>query len=782
MTHANEYRENTSYFDLSQIENELFKQYLSNDFELFQGDNILDVYVNGEYIGSHSFIVRDFEINKKSICFDLKWLESNRALSGINYQEYYVQYYNEKYDCYYLALETHTQLQIDAHHAQIKLNIPQAYFKKDEEITDYDFGINAVRMSYHGSIYDGFKGGLDYFGDADFTINYNKWVASLKVSMDKNSMYFSSASAYQAIPSIQSYLSIGQLQSTSEMNNSFSFLGLDLSSSESMKNSSWVGYSPIISGNLDSSSVIKVFQNGVLLLQDKYPSGPYVITNLRPVSTGDIEVVIYDEQGGRRTELYPVTIIPELMRPNSSDYSISLGYKQSSLSLENINVKDEPLFLSAGYYQGSDYITWGSEILLSDGYFSGGLSFSSQFGSVGAVSTFINHSIYVDENKNKNKNKKRGNSFNIKYSRSLGDVTNLQLLSYYYKDEDYLSFSDYGYLLNKYDKPKSRYEGRVSSRILESNISASLWNESYWGQEYNKQGVTISSSMKIYDVQTSVNASYYEDNIGDSFLLTVNLGLTNDNGNQMYNLSSSFSEDRISRTVSASFVDGDRNSTNLSYFDNEYTKRFSMRHQARNNITNYSLSTYYEDHGNGESDYHFSGSVRGNVYWTEKTGVGLSSTNQETLAVIEVEDLPNVRIKRTITNKNGIALVSLQPYATNRIDLDYRNIETDVDLSDSSFESKPVRGAVVYKKSSVTPVYNYYINIVGENGILKNGAKAIDSKGKQIGYGNGNLIIITAKELNQVVYIEGALGENCKINMTQLKVNIDKIQNARCIN
>lgn len=120
MTHANEYRENTSYFDLSQIENELFKQYLSNDFELFQGDNILDVYVNGEYIGSHSFIVRDFEISKKSICFDLKWLESNRALRGINYQEYYVQYYNEKYDCYYLALETHTQLQIDAHHAQIK--------------------------------------------------------------------------------------------------------------------------------------------------------------------------------------------------------------------------------------------------------------------------------------------------------------------------------------------------------------------------------------------------------------------------------------------------------------------------------------------------------------------------------------------------------------------------------------------------------------------------------------------------------------------------------------
>ncbi|WP_235380301.1 fimbria/pilus outer membrane usher protein, partial [Escherichia coli] len=74
-------------------------------------------------------------------------------------------------------------------------------------------------------------------------------------------------------------------------------------------------YAPKLQGIATSNARVTVEQNGRVLESIVVPPGPFEINNLGAISSGDLIMTITEENGSKRTEHFPVTIMGNLLRP-----------------------------------------------------------------------------------------------------------------------------------------------------------------------------------------------------------------------------------------------------------------------------------------------------------------------------------------------------------------------------------------------------------------------------------------------------------------------------------
>lgn len=128
------------------------------------------------------------------------------------------------------------------------------------------------------------------------------------------------------INSIKSNLVIGQSVLGSMLFDSVSYTGITLATANEMLPDSERGYSPTIKGIAESRSKLTIRQNGNILYQEYINPGPYNIDNLNSVGTsGDYEVELTAADGTVVKYNVPYSSLPNLLRKDSFNYSVTLG-------------------------------------------------------------------------------------------------------------------------------------------------------------------------------------------------------------------------------------------------------------------------------------------------------------------------------------------------------------------------------------------------------------------------------------------------------------------------
>ncbi len=591
---------------------------LKTDTALPAGQYVVDVLVNNERTGRANLVITEADEKNNSLCLSPEWLDNAGVMMK---QDAYDEAFDKEEQCYVLTRNPHTKVAFDYGAQTLKFNIPQAYLLSKTDPARWDYGVNGGRLKYYGNFNKTVHNDMNAFGNLDATINLGRWVFSSNMNVshvrDKTEFTSSDLTLSTAISQVQGDLFLGKSQTRTELFSDFNFYGAALRSNSNMRPWESRGYALDISGVAPTPSRITVKQNGYTVYSKMVPAGPYRLDDLRPMGNGDLVVIVEDESGNKTEQVYPVTILPTLLRPGEFQYNVAMGKKNNSNELDKAFHSDTGLFWLGSLDYGFSTTTLNSAFILNDDYQAGGLGGTQMLGGLGALSLSAN----VSKASYDNGEEKSGQSFSVKYAKSFTDRTDLQLLTYRYQSKGYVEFAEFNPKdIWRYGNQKSRYEARLSHRFDGTYLSGSYWRQDYWMRDGHDTGSTLSFSTSVFDsMSLFLNGSYskyaWSDKADYSVSLSVSVpfdlkgprhyssnsvGYTRTGGTTFNTSMSAMPTDRFNYSLSANAGSkGDRGaSASASYaFDAIQT--------------NMGVSRSYNRHGNSQTS--FSGSVSGSV-------------------------------------------------------------------------------------------------------------------------------------------------------------------------
>lgn len=231
---------------------------------------------------------------------------------------------------------------VDLSKLTLILSIPQIYLKSirstlaDE--SDWDDGIPMFLMNYNLNGSFSKNKNIDNYSSLFLNLNNRLNLGSWRI---QSNLYYNqnkvgsrtyhdwksnNSSISRNINSIKSNLVIGQSVLGSMLFDSVSYTGITLATANEMLPDSERGYSPTIKGIAESRSKLTIRQNGNILYQEYINPGPYNIDNLNSVGTsGDYEVELTAADGTVVKYNVPYSSLPNLLRKDSFNYSVTLG-------------------------------------------------------------------------------------------------------------------------------------------------------------------------------------------------------------------------------------------------------------------------------------------------------------------------------------------------------------------------------------------------------------------------------------------------------------------------
>lgn len=751
------------------------------------GEYYVDVIVNNDNTGKAKLTISAAEDRAGMLCLSPAWLKNANIPVRL---EAYTTEYNENADCYRLSSSPYTRVDFNYSNQSLIFSIPQSNIISTTDPSQWDYGVNALRVQYHGNIARQSSQKTSAYGSADIDINLGRWVLSSSMNSSRNSNGSSDfavrdATLSTAISSLRSDLRLGKSWTRNEQFSDFGFYGATLRSNSSMTPWESRGYAPVISGVAATASRITITQNGYTVYSRMVQPGPYELNDVRPVGNGDLEVTVEDAGGHKTVTRYPVTTLPTLMRPGELQYDISVGRKSSSSDISRpFQSGDYGLFWSGSLAYGLDNTTLGMASILHNKYRAGGLTVTRSLGLLGALA--VGGGVSQAEYDDKNNTVKRGYSVSAKYAKSFADKTNLQLMAYRYQSKGYVEFANFN-PTDRYARynQKSRYEMQLTQRLSGySNLNLSAWREDYWQMEGYSVGGSLGTGFTLFDdVSFSLSAGYnkhpyrnkadYNTYLSMSVPFSVggvrhytssSVAYNRGYGTQFRTSASASPTDRLNYSISAEASDKGNRSTSASM--------------------NYGFDAVQTSMGlsQSRSGTSVNGEISGSIVATKESGLLMTRDRSDTMGVVRVPDVAGVRFNHSPeTNSRGYTVVGLSDYSQNRIDIDMENVPDNLELDITSYSVVPTEKAVVYREFGANYVKRYFLQVRDQQGKLLTGGNARTSQGLDAGFitRNGVLSMSMLSEPKEVkVSLEA--GNECRISMTGINPRTDKVQEVRC--
>lgn len=639
------------------------------------------------------------------------------------------QILNRDNDCLNLS-EIHDSSIIKYNFLESKLNlyIPQALLKNTHELVNkekWDDGLTAGFVNYDFTSSTSFNKNYQSFLGLQTGFNLGSWRLRSNSSLifNKNSTYkkINNYNNYieKSIPDIRSNLIIGENYTSNMIFDTLSFQGFKLSTANEMLTNSMQGFAPDISGIAQTEANVVIKQNGNIVYRSSVPAGPFKITDLNAIgSSGDLEVLIEESDGSTQVQKIPFSVLPILKRVKRFDYEFTAGKFHSNNASQN-----DAYFTQGSFYYGfNNLLTLYGGLQLSSKYKSSNLGFGTNLGNYGAFSSDI---TYANSDIGDVK-KHNGLSLRFLYSKNLNKYgTSINLIGYRYSNKDYFTFKDttyknssgydYNYTLdengntietpiayyNLNNNSKSNFQFNFSQNLKSlGSLGISKSSHSYWNTSRKSESNTISYSKYIKGFSfNSVYNEYKTFGIEQkqkyiSFGLSIPLGQSFTNKG-ISNLNTNVINDANGNSYSTSL--GGRKD-NLQYNINTVSSaNYSDSFSANINLSHAygSLSTSYW-HTN--TNDRISTALRGGSLLHSK-GITFGQTIGETTALIKTEDAKGIEIanrKGITTNSKGYAIIpNLQPYVENKVILDLKNTNSNVDIANNIKSVIPTKGAIV---------------------------------------------------------------------------------------
>lgn len=569
---------------------------------------------------------------------------------------------------------------------------------------------------------------------------------------------------------LKGQLSIGDIFSDSDLFDSVRYRGIKLASDDGMQADSERGYAPVIRGIAQSSATVEIRQNKYILYTANVPPGPFEINDIYPSgSNGDLEVTIIEADGSRRTTTQPFSSLPIMIREGQFKYSLSIGQYRNRADQKSPNIVSSTL----AYGIDSDL----SAIV--------GLQSSDNFKalSIGAGRNTLIGAFSLDITNSTSqlpKHKSTGKSVRAIYSKTLTATnTVFTLAAYRYSTEGYRTLSEHVHGISmegplNIGSSKTRTDLTVNQSLGNNQqygyLSVNATDTRYWGR----------GGSQTFSINYSNYLDFINYNIGIMRSKEVaGYGLANDN--TLINLSLLFPLGAKPRAPRAYFSASTQqtettNQIGINGYLSENSETFysiqggnsrtggntgSLNLSTRNSFMDMSASYSKGPHYNSQN-LNLAGSIV-----AHQGGINLGQTVGETFALAQVGGVHGVEISNFFgsrTGSNGYAIVpNLQPYRVNWISLDTRNLDSYIDIHNSTKQVVPRRGAVVLARyASITGRRVQFSLYDTQHQPIPFGATLEDQAGKQLAISDPTgkaLALVEANTGTLVIHWQGNLCE-----------------------
>ncbi|OCR22853.1 fimbrial protein [Pseudomonas syringae] len=677
----------------------------------------VDIYVNRALSGR-----RDISFNKNTVsgrvepCLTLPMLQA----FGLDVE----RLPESRQSCFDLAQVEFGRVDYQPNALRLDISVPQALMTRSSrgfvspDLWDAGESVGFVNYSFSTSRRRNRQRDVDsYYLGLRNGMNLGAWrlrnESSLAYGSDQPYRFRSNRTFVQRdISTLKSQLTLGETFTDSQVFDSVRFKGAALSSDDGMLPDSERIFAPVIRGVAETNAAVEVRQNDFLLYSGNVSPGPFEITDIYPSgSNGDLQVTITEADGRRRSFTQAYAALPIMVPQGALRFSLAAGQLD-----DNGNNPESPTFASAALIYGlSERITSFGGLQVAEDYQASNLGAGVNTG-LGALSADVTQSISEVRNESR-----VGQSLRLRYANTL-DVTNttLAIAGYRYSTEKYRTLNEHvdelGNIARRLSagRAKDRFELTVTQAFADPSGSLSLTasEQRYWNlpgktrQFYLAWNATWRSLS--YNLSLESNREVGGALEGDSdqrIALSVTMPLGSSPGSSR--LSFNGVRDSSGDYNAQAGLNGqvlDQRSTFYSVQVGQDNRSGSFG--SGKVSTTAPFGRFEAGYSQGRDYDALSLSAAGSLV-AHAGGVNFGQSLGETFALIEVPAVSGARLtsfNNVETAANGYAVLPYaQPYRSNWVSLDTRQLGADVDLGNAVTQIVPRRGAmaVVRFKASV---------------------------------------------------------------------------------
>jgi outer membrane usher protein len=641
--------------------------------------------------------------------------------------------------------------QFDSGENRLDLQVPQVYLaRKARGYVDpqhWDSGIDAAFVRYNANTFstqaNGRSLGSSYLG-LNTGLNLGDWHWRHNGSYSHSQMasgYQNSATYVQReLSPLRAQLMVGEIYTSGELFNSVRLRGASLFSDDRMLPDSLTGFAPVVRGVAETNARVSVRQRGVLLDEVSVAPGPFVLGDLYPTGYGgDLNVTITEADGRQREFIVPFAANANLLRPGYSRYALSAG------QLDEIGLHHPPTLMQGTYQHGlSNLLTGYTGAAVGDDYRSQllGAAFNTAFG---ALSLDLTHShAHLPGH-----GSRAGQSVQLRYSKNFSDTgTHFALGAYRYSTAGFLNVSDAarvrdlaidGLNLDHVTRLRDRMDLSLNQSLDNGSVYLTGSSQNYWNRTHGNLTFTAgySSTWKGLHYTLSAQRSHdvLSERVDKQVELTVSLPLGSGAHAPTLTTTAYHGDQSSGGRVSLGGSLGER--SELSYGVS------SSRAQGSGNATSADLK-YQSSHGMlsagyGQSDAYRATSLgmTGGIV-AHAGGVTLAPELGDTLGIVQAPAAQGARINGNHgaqVGASGFAVVPhLTPYRQNVVELDPKDLSTDVELKTAAQNVAPRAGSVVLLPFETVSGQALLITALRDDGSpLPFGADVFDEDGASVG-------------------------------------------------
>ncbi|ECG8656200.1 PefC/AfrB family outer membrane usher protein [Salmonella enterica subsp. diarizonae] len=734
-----------------------------NGSTVLPGNYILDVRLNNEFIGRADLDVS--QDDNDAFCLKDEWLSE---LGVVINKDFYKDHYNIKRACYEIGKEKNSIASFDNGSQVFSLYMPQAaYTKKKNTEHEWSYGDPGFNITYDTYLSKNDED-LTIYGNLEGNVNLDKWVLYGRGYKYEHEQFITDdITLSRAIKSLEGDLIIGNTYTSSSLMDSFSFYGVQLRSNNTMTPERRSNYSPIISGIAKGNARVTIKQNGVVLLSQMVPPGPFNINNVRGIRSGELVMTVTEEDGSEQQTRIPVTVIAKLLSAGHYNYDFAIGNKEATWESDNI-------FAYGSVDYGLNLMTLNASLLFEQHYSNAGIGAVGSLSSLGAISVSGN----VSRAKSLTETE-QGYSASVNYSKNVGVNGNLQIIGYKFSSEGYSQYASFDYRAPRKDKKqKERYEVTLTQQFPEYNgfLSISGWKNIYW-KGSSATGTNASYTKNFGQVNLSVNGSYSrEDGMKPDYMLGLNVNIPfRHNDRQFY----SNSGVTYNRNSGIGFNSGfsENVTTNFNYNVNTTASKDNEGISLGTNYTSSMFRTSASVSKN-RNNTNVSAQIGGAIIGVKDGGVMLTSMSNSSVAVVQMEGLSGYEFTNGVESDwRGRIVYPLTTYMDNNIQISTDKLPSNIELTESIESIIPTNRAIKLHKVKYKNISRYVLKVYDKNGfVIPMGTVVKNSNGEVISFVNNNGISLLNIDKNDEKVFFGS----CAISTSKLKDNVPKIQEVNC--
>lgn len=522
--------------------------------------------------------------------------------------------------------------------------------------------------------------------------------------------------AQRNIVALKSQLTLGDSSSPSDVFDSVSFRGAQLASDDDMVPDSLKGYAPVVRGIARTNAQVIIRQNGYVIYQSYVAPGAFEINDMFPTGgSGDLYVTIKEADGSEQLLVVPFASLPVLQREGRLKYSATSGQYRSY----DGSVEKTPFSQGTAIYGLKHGFTLYGGGQFASKYQSLALGIGKNLGEFGAISTDVTQAWSTMQDRPKD----NGQSWRIRYSKNIVQTgTNFAIAGYRYSTDGYYSlqevldtYRDHQLSMPLNERKRNRTELTMTQNLWQGAgaLSLSLVSEDYWNTDRTMRSIGGGYNNSWNGISYGLNYSYNENATASSsngggsgkvydrdqvFAFNVSIPLDRwlSNTYATYNLNTS-QKSGTTNTVGlngAALADN-----NLSWSAQQGYGSQGVGNSG--NLTADYKGTYGEvnagyayDSNSQRVNYGLQGGII-----AHQDGITFGQPLGETVALVKAPGANGVGINNQTgvkTDWRGYAIVPYtSPFRKNQVQLNTETLPDNVDLTLTSQNVVPTRGAVV---------------------------------------------------------------------------------------